>query len=250
MTYDRVHTGDLDVGGIISGTFGSIGRNLPTVLCFALVSAAPQAVIQYGIVRGQTGVLGDSIWYVFLAGGLLSIVASMITNIAMIRIVIEDAQKRKASLGECLGTVARYALPGLAVEFLYTVGYLFSLMLLIIPGLIFMTAFRVVLPVLVAEKKGIFESFSRSARLTDGYRLAIFGTMFLLGIIVGVANLIPAGVGIAITTSGNADLGAIVQGASAGAVQVITLASISVIYIRLVRLREGGEASRLAEVFA
>ena len=114
-----------------------------------------------------------------------------------------------------------------------------------------MCAFYVALPVLVVERKGVFKSFSRSAQLTKGRRWAILGTTFVVSILVGIINVVITLIG-GVITQAIVIPGAqsILQGLIAGTIGTVASALPTVIYLRLVHLREGGEATKLADVFA
>ena len=61
---------------------------------------------------------------------------------------------------------------------------------LIIPGIILAIMYSLALPVLLIEKKGVFESMSRSRQLVSHRWGKTFGTFLVLGIIVIIASLI------------------------------------------------------------
>jgi hypothetical protein len=56
----------------------------------------------------------------------------------------------------------------IVASFLYGIGVAIGLILLIVPGLIVLTWWAVVAPVIVIERAGIIEAFGRSRRLVDG----------------------------------------------------------------------------------
>lgn len=56
--------------------------------------------------------------------------------------------------------------------------------LLILPGLVFLTWWALVVPVVVLERTGIREAFSRSRTLVRGRGMTVFGTLFMAGILM------------------------------------------------------------------
>jgi len=68
-------------------------------------------------------------------------------------------------------------------------GIAFGLVLLIVPGLILLTWWCLIVPVIVLEGRGITESFSRSRALVRGHGWTVFGIV----VIVAVASAIASG---------------------------------------------------------
>jgi hypothetical protein len=76
------------------------------------------------------------------------------------------------------------------VAFLYNLLVAIGFMLLIIPGLVFVTWWALVFPVVVLERTGIGESFSRSRTLVRGRGLTVFGTLFMAGVLASVPTFV------------------------------------------------------------
>jgi TRAP-type C4-dicarboxylate transport system permease large subunit len=64
------------------------------------------------------------------------------------------------------------------------VGFL----LLIVPGVILLTWWAVIAPVIVVEKKGVMESFGRSKQLVSGHFWTVLGIVVITAILTGVAG--------------------------------------------------------------
>lgn len=85
---------------------------------------------------------------------------------------------------------------------LVAIGVAAGLVLLIVPGLILLTIWSVVVPVIVAEKVPVTESLSRSRELVRGNGLRVFGFLILLGVVSAIFLLLaylitsPLGTGI------------------------------------------------------
>jgi hypothetical protein len=57
-----------------------------------------------------------------------------------------------------------------------------GLLLLIVPGIMLAMAWALVSVLIVAERADFLDAFGESARLTRGYRMTIFGVMFIIGL--------------------------------------------------------------------
>ena len=87
----------------------------------------------------------------------------------MIEIVRRNREgEPRTSLGQMLESVWPVLLGLIVASFLYGIGVAIGLILLIVPGLIVLTWWAVVAPVIVIERAGIIEAFGRSRRLVDG----------------------------------------------------------------------------------
>jgi hypothetical protein len=141
-------------------------------------------------------------------GGILSIVVGTFFN-GMVVELVRDVQdgRRDSSVADLFRSVAPVVLPLIAVSFLAGIGIAIGLVLLIVPGLFLMTIWSVVAPVMVIERPGVFDTFTRSRELVRGYGWQVFGVIVVVILIVIVVAII-----VAIITSGMGDGGrAIVQ---------------------------------------
>jgi hypothetical protein len=106
-------------------------------------------------------------------------------------IAIEDVRDGRAdlSLRETLSRV-RPRLNTLAVAgFLAAVGIVLGLILLIVPGLVLLTLWLLIVPVIMLEGRGVFESFGRSRELVSGYGWKVFGVIALTVVILIVVGI-------------------------------------------------------------
>jgi hypothetical protein len=87
---------------------------------------------------------------------------------------------------------APFAVAGASVYALGPIG-LIVLLLMILPWVILMLTFSMAVPAVAIENRGVFESLSRSAELTKGFKGLIFLTYFLWSLLVIVLNLIVSG---------------------------------------------------------
>jgi hypothetical protein len=258
MTYDAVHSGELDVGRVLQRTFGVVGRNVPTLFVLGILFVgAPNVLAQlalgssstFGRLAGQTPAIN---WQMLLGSYVLLFAGTGLYNMAAVRVAVDDAGGKRASIIDGLVTVFQFLLPGLAAGALVLIGGVFTYLLLIIPGVIFLLTFVAVLPAIVAERASVFGAFRRSAELTRGRRGAIFGAVFLIGIIAGIGNLVLGGVvGLIVgATSRSPIVLATAIGLLTGVTTSVFATFYAVLYLRLVELKGGGAKQKLDQVFA
>ena len=188
---------------VISPTLEVYRKHFMLVGILVLVTTLPVVLLQYGVIRAamlsaDEALAAESSLFAFASGtalliGLLSLVGGALLSGSLVHAVIEIQRTGAASAGESLRRGLRVLPKVFLVTLLYTVVTVIGYMLLIVPGVIFSLMYAVAVPVAVAEKRGAFESMTRSAKLTDGYKGQIFLTLFLWGIVIVVINLIVSG---------------------------------------------------------
>ena len=77
---------------------------------------------------------------------------------------------RSFNLGEAFGIAFGRFFPVLGVAICFGLAVGFASILLLVPGLMVLSAFYVALPACVMERTGPIESLSRSGELTKGHR--------------------------------------------------------------------------------
>lgn len=138
---------------------------------------------------------------------IISWIIGSIVNGVLIKSASDIIEKGKTSLGDSFKFAAS-KLPSLLVASLI-VGILtmLGLLLLIIPGIIVSLMFYLVVPVIIIEKKGAFESLTRSRELVSHRWLKTFALSLIIGLIIGalafVVNLILAPFGTYSSLIGN-----------------------------------------------
>jgi hypothetical protein len=106
-------------------------------------------------------------------------------------IAIEDVRDGRADLS-IRDTLARVrprmntlALAGL----LAAAGIVLGLILLIVPGLVLLTFWLLIVPVIMLEGRGVLESFGRSRELVSGYGWKVFGVIALTVVVLVVVSI-------------------------------------------------------------
>jgi len=129
----------------------------------------------------------------FLLIGVIFVVNIIFSTIAQgsaITLASERITKRQASLGASIRFAASKLLSIWAVSIIVGIIVFLGILALIVPGIILAIMYSLALPVLLIEKKGVFESMSRSRQLVSHRWAKTFGTFLVLGIIVIIASLI------------------------------------------------------------
>jgi hypothetical protein len=132
-----------------------------------------------------------------LEGAGLAILAAVVSLVlstlytGMVVALVDDVRDGRLdqSAGGLLSSVSPVVLPLIAVSILAAIGIGVGFLLLIVPGLILLTIWAVVAPVVVLERPGVFAAFGRSRRLVQGNAWQVFGVIvifFLIFIAIGI----------------------------------------------------------------
>ncbi len=106
---------------------------------------------------------------------------AFVTEVAILRSV-----NKPVSFGPVIGHAVNNALPLFMVSLVVMVVYLCGLVLLVVPGLMFIFAAYVAIPARIGEPNlGIWASVKRSFDLTRGHRWTIFALTFVVGLVLG-----------------------------------------------------------------
>jgi len=220
----------LDIGGVFERTGDIYQKAFGTFWVVAVILLIPAAVIQI--------ILGDD-WFGSLLGEIVHVVAAAWLMGAVIRIVqdVEADGEVDYTVGEFLGSVWPRVLAIIVLEFIVGILIGVGLFLLIIPGIIVALVLAVSMPSLIVEERGIFDAMSRSSELTRDNRMRILAVGILVALIIwGVLALM------VLMTVVAPWLGALV-GLILGVLLYPYVSMLTtVLYYRLVELKEGGVA--------
>ncbi|MEA2429169.1 MAG: hypothetical protein QOF37_2797 [Thermoleophilaceae bacterium] len=201
-----------------------------------LMGTALVIFVPIGILSGIVASSG-SVFLAFLALGL-SLIGSALYTGAVVEAVNDMRDgRRDFSVGNLLQAASPFIIPLIAAGFLYGVMVVVGLILIIVPGLVFLTWFCLYPPAIVIEKRGIFPAFTRSRELVSGNGWRVFGVLVVAVLIQSVLqNLLQR---IALNASDSAVVFTIVTTiASVITAPIISLA-VSVMYFQLRDLKEG-----------
>jgi hypothetical protein len=184
---------DIDAGRVIGEAFDIYKNNFG-----ALVGVGLIVFIVAGILEGllsEIGTIGS------LLGTIVRLVALALFTGFVVKLVddVRDG-RRDFSVGDLISSATPYIATLIVVGFLWGLGVGIGLLLLIVPGVILATFWSVALPSVVAEDRGVFDSFGRSMELVRGNAGNVFITILLtLLIVLGVylvASIIGAAIGL------------------------------------------------------
>ncbi|TET65352.1 hypothetical protein E3J49_01925 [Candidatus Bathyarchaeota archaeon] len=120
--------------------------------------------------------------------GLVSWIVGAITVGVVIKCASDQIEKGTSNLGVSFD-FAISKLPSLLVAQLVAgILTLVGLVLFVVPGIIIAIMFSLIIPAIIAEQRGAFESLGRSRRLVSNRWLKIFALLLVLGIIVGIVT--------------------------------------------------------------
>ncbi len=256
MSLDATVPGRLDIARVFQRTFEVLGRNFTTFFILALIMVGLPAVLT-GLLqfRGLTeGGLPS-----FNPGVGLSAIVSVVTNSilqgALIYGTVRDLNGERPAVADSLSTGLRAFLPLIGLSILMGLGLALGFVLLVVPGVILACIWCVAVPSLVAENRGVFDSFQRSAELTRGNRMMIFAlfviylVVFLMvsaivGMLTGISGMIT---GALLSFNPFAVLASALVSTVAG---VVGSTGVAVLYVELRQAREGAGPEWLREIFS
>ncbi|HYJ20703.1 MAG TPA: hypothetical protein VEW07_01620 [Solirubrobacterales bacterium] len=172
----------LDVGGTLSEVF-SIYRDNAGVLL-------PVAFWLFLVVAILNGI-ADSSLFLLLVASVVGIAAGTLYQ-GMVVNLVRDVQdgRRDFSAGELLSSATPFILPLIGAGILAGIAIGIGLILLVVPGLILLTIWAVIAPVIVVEKSPVMSSFGRSRELVRGNGWNVFGAIVVAFLIVIIGGLL------------------------------------------------------------
>jgi hypothetical protein len=173
----------LDVGQVLSRTFAMYRDQFALLIGAALILFVP-----VGLING----------FLYDEGGLLSLVAGAISIVATFwyqGMVVEAARdildgRRDQTIGGLFSSASPVLAALIGAGILAGIGIAIGFVLLIIPGLFLLTIWSVLVPVIVLERTGVFDSFGRSRELVRGNGWQVFGVLVVLFLIIFAIRLV------------------------------------------------------------
>lgn len=161
----------------------------------------------FSIYRDQAGVLLPVAFWLFLgvavlssvtaesvAGSLLAVVVALVVATlyqGMVVGLVRDVQdgRRDNSVGDLLRSVAPVLLPLFGAGIVIGLGAGFGFLLLVVPGLYLVTIWAVAAPVIVVERRGVFDALGRSRQLVRGNGWPVLGVLVVTLLITAVVGI-------------------------------------------------------------
>lgn len=181
----------LDVGGTLSQVFSTYGQQAGVLL--------PLAFGLYLLVAIVTGLFAGNFLLGLIAIGVGVIAATLYQG--MVVSLVRDVQdgRRDSSVGQLIEETWPVVLPLIGAGILAGIGIAIGLIILIVPGLILLTIWSVIAPVIVVERSGAIDAFGRSRALVKGNGWQVFGVIFVVFLISGIASLVLQAIGVGIS---------------------------------------------------
>lgn len=176
------------IGAIINRGFKVYFRNFFPFTLLMLVVYSP-LIIAVVTILGRPMTDENIVWLVVIMT-LGSMILGVIASASVTYGTFEQLRGRHASLGANVAVGLKRLVPVLLTALVMGLFLMLGFMAIIIPGVILMCRWWVAIPAAVVEKTGIMASLGRSAELTKGHRLQIFGIVFLLGVISRISGRI------------------------------------------------------------
>jgi hypothetical protein len=125
-------------------------------------------------------------WVGAIFAALLSLVGTFWLQGAIAEAVADVRDGRAdLSIGETINRVSPHVARLGAAGILAVLGVVIGLILLIVPGLVLLTWWILIAPVIVLERRGVFEAFGRSRELVRGHGWNVFGAI-VIGIVISI----------------------------------------------------------------
>lgn len=213
----------VDPGAVVARAIELLRRHFAVLYPVALIFGLLEAMVSYAL--QDTSAAGIGLAFSLVAGTFFQ---------GMVVGFVRDVEAglpsgTEPSVGALLRSVAPVVGPLLGVSILSAAGIGLGFLLLIVPGLVLLTIWAVVAPVVVLERVGVFASFGRSRELVRGHGRQVFLTLMLLFLL-----LLPAGlIAVAATEGLGGAGGAFVQVLVVALATTVSVLGTATLYFRL-----------------
>lgn len=165
--------------GVLGQAWGMYKANWRHLLPIAFVVYVAVALISI-LLRAILDV-----WLAAILGSVVSLIATFWVQGALVK-AVEDVRDGRAdlSLGETFDRVRPKLAAIVVAGILAALGIFLGLILLIVPGLVLLTWWILIVPVIVIEDRSAGESFGRSRELVKGYGWNVFGVIILTILVI------------------------------------------------------------------
>jgi hypothetical protein len=216
--------------GVIAEAFDLYKKHFSHLVVVAFVVYVAIAVLSVLLV-----LIGG--WVGIILSAILSVVGAFLVQAALVE-AVADIRDGRADLtvGETLSRGASRIASVAGASILAGIAIGIGLLLLIVPGLVLITWWAVIIPIIVLEHVGTFDSFSRSRELVRGFDFQVFGVIVIQFLIFIAFSIVLGILLIAVPEEVRSFVSNVVGGAFTGpfAALVTTL-----LYFRLKSAKEG-----------
>lgn len=167
------------IGSILGTTFRLYFANFLPIMLIGLFAFLPLALIFLGTAVMQPTDPSGAMMLMLL--GFLGMFITFPAGYAgMLYGVFQAALGKPIDVGECVTIGFKRLGRTIGVALLSSFLTMLAFLALIIPGLIVYVMLSLSIPVAAVEPVGVTESLRRSAKLTEGLRMLLFGVLLLL----------------------------------------------------------------------
>jgi hypothetical protein len=216
--------------GVISEAFDLYKKHFSHLVVVAFVVYVAIAILSAILI-----LIGG--WVGAILSAIVSIVGAFLVQAALVE-AVADIRDGRADLtvGETLSRGASRIASVAGASILAGIAIGIGLLLLIVPGLVLITWWAVIIPIIVLEHVGTFDSFSRSRELVRGFDFQVFGVIVIQFLIFIAFSIVLGILLIAVPEEVRSFVSNVVGGAFTGpfAALVTTL-----LYFRLKAAKEG-----------
>ena len=158
----------LSVGSVLGRSISVLGKQPHVFLGLSFLAGLPGALLETMVPGSEVAAQGIGLILGFLLSGAIACAA------------FHNLQGSPISITRAVGRGMSRFVPLLGASVIAGLGIVLGMLLLIVPGLMLMCVWAVIIPACVVERLGAVDSLTRSAVLTKGYRMPIFGLMLLV----------------------------------------------------------------------
>jgi len=205
MVADTSAPAQFSIGRVIGDSIGIYARNFVGFTFLALlIGLIYLLVAMYNL--GQVPLQASEVPDFSATGGnaLARMLVNVLTQAAIIYGTFRDLRGDRAGIGDCITRGLVSIVPVIVGSILLVIGVSIASLFFLVPGVILALMWWVYVPVIVVERKGIFESFGRSRQLTSGRRWSILGLVIIVLVLTVVVSAVANMVAV-VAVSGSSD---------------------------------------------
>ena len=180
------------IQGIIIGIFSYTITSTFPIPETPIIPTSPTSTTYYEELIPWVFTLISTIIVIGILLGLITWIVGTITTGITVKNASDQIEKDTSDLGVSFNSAISKLPSLLPAQFMAGILIAIGMFFFIVPGIIFAIMFSLVIPIIIIEQRGVFESLGRSKKLVNKRWLNIF----LLGLIIGIISIITTGIAI------------------------------------------------------
>jgi hypothetical protein len=178
----------MTIGGVLGESWELYKRFLGRFFLTALAVFAVLDLLSALAARaGTNSAAAGFLWGIVAA--VIAVIGYFWVQAALVELVRDVRDGRAdSSVGETYRSVQPRLPAVISAGILAAIGVGIGFILLVVPGLVLLTIWSMLVPVIVLEGRSAGESFSRSREVVRGQGWNVFGLILLTGLLVGIAS--------------------------------------------------------------